>query len=78
MKKRADFMWALGPLYLSKGVKEGVYYLRVSARYVFGVASAEFPGPRAIMRLRSPALSDLQSWLGRQSTRLGKVLLEVK
>jgi hypothetical protein len=75
MKKRAGFLWTLGPLYLSKGVKDGVYYIHINSRYVLGIVPSILGKHVAFLRLRSQALSDLQSWLGYQSTRLGKVLL---
>ncbi len=77
MKKKASFVFELGPFHL-KGplsVKEGDYSFYFSARHEVTRGLAELKELKAVARLRTQALSDLQAWYSRQSARPGMVML---
>jgi hypothetical protein len=77
MKKKAPFVFELGPFHLKAplSVKEGDYNFYFSARHEVTRGIAELNELKAVARLRTQALSDLQAWYSRQSARPGMVML---
>lgn len=74
--KRADFIWKFGPVHLRQPViKSGEYYLYLSARHQVTLQLRDASGLKAVTRLRSQALADLQAWYSQRSARPGMMML---
>lgn len=76
MKRKTNFIWEFGPLSLNQPTAEkGQYYLFLSARHVETLNLNQAMNLKAIARLRSQALTDLQAWFNQHSNRPGVMLL---
>lgn len=77
MKRKVGFVFSFGPLHLGRPVvaKDGNYYFYFSARHAVTRGLSQLKKLKAVTRLRTQALSDLQAWYSNQSSRPGMVLL---
>jgi len=73
---KADFIWEFGPFFLEKLIADaGQYYFYFSARDIVTLDLKKTLKMKAVARIRSQALSDLQFWLAHHSARPGMMLL---
>ena len=73
---RAGFIWEFGPFFLEKPIADaGQYYFYFSARHMVTLDLEKARKMKAVARIRSQALSDLQFWLAHHSARPGMMLL---
>lgn len=76
LKSMAGFIWERGPLYLERKIADaGQYYFYFSARHMVTLDLEKARKMKAVARIRSQALSDLQFWLAHHSARPGMMLL---
>ncbi len=76
IKRDAEFIWQLGPLFVRPPVAaEGVYYLYLSSRHLVSLKPDEMAQLRPMMRLRSQAFASLQAWFASRMARPGVRLL---
>lgn len=75
IKRQAEFNWNLGPFIL-EDTTNSVYYLNFSARHLVTCSTDQLTTIKPFVRLRSQALTDLQAWFARQSSRPGLILLK--
>jgi hypothetical protein len=69
-------LWELGPLDLTgAGLPVGRFHLQFNARYVASLSLKQIGRLKSRARLRTEALSHIQSWFGFQSSRPGMMLL---
>jgi len=75
-KDYSNFIWRIGPLYIQKEDLKGLYYLYFSARHLVTCSVDEAREMKPFARLRSQALTDIQSWFVQHASRPGLVLLK--
>ncbi|HBI02257.1 MAG TPA: hypothetical protein DHW49_00560 [Anaerolineae bacterium] len=77
IKRRASFLYELGPLFLeTRTISAGVYYIYFSSLHLVTIELKQALKAIPLARLRGQAFSDMQAWFARQSTRPGMLALK--
>lgn len=76
IKKKAEFLYDLGPFFLdSRLVHAGIYYIYLSGRHLLTMELSQVKDAKPYARLRGQAFNDLQVWFAYRTSRPGMLML---